>query len=248
MKYDIDIKAVVGGLTNYYAKSTTLTNDSQPVYVGNIVDRAFWYNDASGEWINTTTALIGDATPAAGTYTAPTLYGDYVDDDLNELTASQYTIGDAWYRAETTAFESLRNFLGCVEERECYRGYLPASGDTNTLKSFNVWMLTSGNSGEFEIDRLAGDNALWCSLRADASIEGVFETRQRAMNFAGAVMAWLKETNNLAETGNVEQCRLLDVPDQPAEEFVPVDGKLIRRVWRQSINLELIYKTENVFD
>ena len=246
MKYEIDIKATIGDTVNYYAKSLTQTSGDQPVYLGCVTNRAFWFDTDGGQWWNTPFDEVGDTTEGAGKYTSSTLYGTYADVDLSELVASQYVIADAWYRAESTAFESLREYVGCEEERDCFRGYMPITGDATDYKYVNVWSFSSGGSGEYDAGRLSGESALWCSLRSDATIVGLFETRERAMKFSGLVMAWLKETDNLMETDNVEQCRLTDIPDEP--EIYYTSGKIRKQYWRQTIELELIYRTENVFD
>lgn len=160
------------------------------------------------------------------------------------ITFSSYTIADAWYRAETTAFESLSTFTGCSEGNDCFRGFIPVQGDTDDYLDANVWMMTSGGS-DFDVTRTWGDNALWCSMQSNARIESVWESRQKAMEFAGLVTAWLKETNNLAQTENIEWCVLADLPDEPV--ISRTQGKNRERYWEQTINLEFTYKTETVF-
>jgi hypothetical protein len=253
MNYNVEIKTTLDGeFQNYYYQHPSETNDGQPIYYGNIADRAFWFDTATDRWWNSVTAEIGDTTDTAnvkwrGPVDVANLYGTYEDpyDGSSDLIASQYTLGDAWYRAETTAFESLKDFCGCEEERECYRGYLPIEGDTDDFKLVNVWMMTSGSSAEFDMVRVTGENPNWCSLRSDARIESLWETRQRAMEFAGMVKAWLRETDNMRETDNIEWCRLADIPLEPVEYIT--NGRTRKRYWQQTINLELIYKTENVF-
>jgi hypothetical protein len=191
------------------------------------------------------TAAIGyEPAPASDSERFGLVFHGY-DDWSGEITSSQYTIADAWYRAETYAFESFREYAGNVEERECYRGYLPQDEFGDPTEA-DVWMLTSGGSDEFDIERLSGSNAAWCSLRTDARIESIWETRKDAMEFSGLVLAWLKENNNLTEQGNIEWCRLTDIPLEP--ELYVSKGLNPRLYWRMTIPLELIYKTENVFE
>lgn len=161
------------------------------------------------------------------------------------LTLNEYVISDSWYRAETTAFDSLATYLNCTENANCFRGFLPVQGDGEDALNVDTWMMASGGSGEFDIDRLAGDGAAWCSLRADCRIDSLWETRQGAMKFAGAVMAWLKSTDNLNATGNVTWCRLTGIPAEP--EIYRTAGRNRKRYWKQEMSLELIYKTESAF-
>ena len=206
--------------------------------------------DTTGNVINpplTVWALVSGSLPI------PTLAYTAFDDGTliasgsfsGSMTFSEYTLADAWYRAETIAFDSLRDFTTYTENKDCFRGFLPYQGDTDILEMANVWMFTSGGSSEFDIDRLAADNALWCSLRVDAEIESVWTNRSDAMKWAGVVQAWLKQNDNLRETGNIEQVRLLSIPEMPEEYIVGSEQR--RRFWRQSISLEIIYRTESVF-
>jgi hypothetical protein len=244
MNYEVKIKTVEGANESYYYSDSSTTQGGETVYRGNIVARAYWYDETGASWWNTPIAEIGDTTPAAGKYSSFTLYGTYIDLNLDEIESKQYTLGDAWYRAEDTVFESLRSYAGCVEERDCFRGYMPE--DVNQLPTqANVWSINSGNSTQFEIDRLSSDNALWCSLRNNLTIESLWETREKAMRFAGMVECWLKETGNMQETDNVTWCRLLELPDQPTPE---VSGKMPGVIiWRLMISLEIIYKTESIY-
>jgi len=190
-------------------------------------------------WTNT------GAGAAALEYTVPA--NQYVGQGAwsGTITVGEYTIADAWYRAETICFESFRNYSGNEEERDCFRGYLPQNEFGDPTQA-NVWMMTSGGSAEFDIVRLAGDNASWCSLRTDARIDSIWDTRQKAMEFSGLVLAWLKENDNMTEQGNIEWCRLTDIPQEP--EIYTSKGQIPKLYWNITIPLELIYKTENVFE
>ena len=176
---------------------------------------------------------VGDSLVGAGSWTGT-------------LTSSSVVLADAWERAEATAFESLRAYTGCKENVDRYRGFLPVQGDDEAFLDSDVWMMTSGSSGDFDATRLMGDDALYCALRSDARIESIWENRADAMRFAGLVEAWLRETNNLTETGNLSWVNMVDIPPEP--EIYRTDGKVRERYWLQSINLELVYKTESVFE
>jgi hypothetical protein len=154
-------------------------------------------------------------------------------------------LADAWYRAETTVFESLLNFTGDEENDNCFRGFLPVQGDSDDFKTADIWSLTSGGSSAFDINRLVGDSQLWCSLRSDARIESLWEDRSDAIKFAGLVEAWLKETNNMKETDNVMFVNMVAIPAEPT--IYRTDGKQRKRYWQQTINLEIIYATETLY-
>ena len=247
-KYDIELRttstdAVPEALqgTRYWYDVGTQVN-GEKVYYDNATDAYAYWNDGA-DWLLTAVADV-DGTPT-----------DYFEDDgtgtltgngswSGTITASEYTIADAWYRAETAAFESLENFSGCEEGQSCFRGFLPVAGDSDAYDLVNVWQMTSGAT-DFDVSRTFGEDALWCSLQNGVRIESLWESRQRAMEFVGLVMAWLKETNNLKETGNVTWCTLSDTPAEP--EIYRTDGENRQRYWRQEIGLELTYKTETVY-
>ena len=154
---------------------------------------------------------------------------------------SEYTIGEAWETAEKSVFDSLKAWLGGTEGKDCFRGYLPFQ---NVEKKFvDVWMLTSGGTaGAFEIERTYGMSGAWCSVMQNADLEAIFENRTTAMHFAGAVMAWIKSTNNLNQIVNVNWCRLRNLPDAPKEI---IEGN--RRFWEVKIPLEMLYLTESLY-
>lgn len=158
------------------------------------------------------------------------------------LVLDEPVIGDAWYRAETAAFDSLVSFTGSTENDNCFRGFLPIMGDGTDLKYVNVWQMTSGGSGTFDMERLSGESGNWCSLRTDLRIDSIWKSRQEAMEFSGAVLAWLRSTGNMAQIENVTWCFLSEIPSEP-EEYL-TDGRNRQRYWRQAVDLELVYATE----
>ncbi len=229
-------------LGSVYWFESGVTQNGEAAYYDALQAYAYWNNGT--EWI------ISDIGDLGGTVT------DYYAQEGSELvgqgtwtgsvTINESAISDAWYRAETTAFESLSSFLGCTEGRDCFRGYEPVQGDSADLKYSNIWQMTSGGSAPFDIERLyVGSNSAWCSLRTDAVIESTWRTREEAMKFAGAVFAWLKSTNNLRETGNVKWVVLTSIPGEP--KIYRTAGKNRQRLWKQTIDLELIYKTESEY-
>lgn len=219
--------------------------NGEPVYYEPSGEYAYWYWNESAPfaWYITPVADVGayGAEYFKQSGLAMTASGTWA----GTLAITTNTISDAWYRAETTAFSSLAAFLGCVENDTCFRGFLPVMGDGTALKYVDAWQLTSGGSGTFDTDRLSGAPGNWCSLRTDVRIDSLWKTREKAMKFTGAVLAWLKNTGNLGQVGNVTWCQLSQIPPEPVEYIT--DGQNRQRYWRQTINLELIYKTETSY-
>jgi hypothetical protein len=177
-------------------------------------------------------------------YVSDSLDGAWIGADNNspDITYNENTIGESWNLAESIAYESLSDFLGNTDGVDCFRGYLPIN-DEGTLKQANVWMINSGGtSGDFDIERTYGISGNWCSELIPAEIVGVFENRTTAMNFSGAIQAWLKATNNLNQTGNVNWCHLSALPEPPEELII---GR--HRYWRIRIPLEILFLTEAVY-
>lgn len=225
--------------TKFWHDSGT-TDNGEVVYWESSGQYAYWNNGSS--WFVTPIGDVGGAGPTGGYFlvagTSLVAGGGWAGTG----SILEYSIANAWDRAEETAFESLRNFVGGTEGKDCFRGFLPVAGDGADDKLVDVWQLTSGESSEFEIDRLKGADASWCSLRSDARVESLWRNRDAAMRFAGAVTAWLQETNNLNEVGNVTWCTMASIPDEP--EIHRTDGpKNRQRYWRQTIDLELVYTT-----
>jgi hypothetical protein len=155
---------------------------------------------------------------------------------------SEYTIAESWANAEQTVFYALRDWLGCTEEVDCFRGYLPQN-EAGVRKFANVWMMTSGGAaGAFDIERTYGTNGAWCNLLINAELTGFFESRLTALHFAGAVVAFLKSPDNMNTTGLINWCFLRDLPTAPTE--VIENGK---RFWEVKIPLEILFLTEGVY-
>lgn len=231
-------------INSTYWYDTGTTENSEAVYYDTSDTYAYWYDSA--DWFISLVADVG-GTPTNYFIEAVTGTLTGTGDFSGTITIKSNVISDAWYRAETTAFESLAAFVGATEGRECFRGFLPVQGDSTDDLFVNVWQLTSGGSSAFEMDRLYGADANWCSMRTDARLESTWEEREDAMKFAGAVEAWLKSTNNLNEVGNVTWCTMLDLPAEP--EIYRTDGKKNRaRYWRQTVELEIVYKTESTYN
>lgn len=203
------------------------------------------YTNPSTDYLPSKTNWVDDE----GTPPAPTL--EYTDPSGSAFVGqgaysgtfetSENILSNAWYRAETAVFDSLLSFVGGEEGNTAFRGFLPVQGDGDDLKFVNVWQLSSGGSGAFDMSRLAGGDAAWCSLRSDMELESIWKTREEAMQFAGAVLLWLQQTNNLHDVENVDWCSLAEIPPEP--EIYRTAGTNRQRYWRQTVKLELVYAT-----
>lgn len=152
------------------------------------------------------------------------------------------TMTNAWDNAENTIFTALAAALQSRVDTDCFRGYLPITPNGEP-KYTNVWRFSSGGTGgAFDAERTYGTGGNWCSMLCNAEVTGIFVNRSRAMKFAGAVMDWLKTTNNFNATGNVTWCHLRDLPESPVEEIV---GR--KRFWSVVIPLEILYLTGGTY-
>jgi len=144
------------------------------------------------------------------------------------------TIDEAWEAADLTAFERMREAVGDSQSEGLgFRGYLPADG-------VDVWMFTSGGSGENTIYRLSGATPLYCSLWFNARVVCAYADRSAAMKWAGRVIKFLKDTNNLRNIGNVQELRLAALPAEP-ELVMQASGS---QIWSITIPMEMIFATE----
>ncbi len=152
----------------------------------------------------------------------------------------ELNISNSWSRAEKTVFDSLVAFTGSKETVNAFRGRFPTNEDGSN-KWRNVWRIESGGTaGAFPVERTYGDNGNWCNLLIDAEIEGVFKSREIAMNFASTVLAWLKSTQNMAQVGNVTWCMITGLPTAPEPE---VGIKYVD--WFVTIPLQILMLTES---
>lgn len=249
--YTLSFKTVSTGgattpadITSLYFYDTGTTENGLPVYYDTSGTYAKWSTDATHHLIT----LVADVGGTPGGYfnnTSPSDTWNGFAPWSGTFDTSTVLISDAWYRAESTVFESLRTFVGGDEGNNCFRGFLPGQGDREDLKFVNVWQVTSGGSDNFDTSRIIGNDPTWCSMRADGRIESVWKTREEAMQFAGMVEAWLVSNNNLSETGNVTWCSLSDIPGEP--ETYLTAGANRKRYWKQIIDLDIVYATEGVY-
>lgn len=233
-------------------KMTGVTVPATAGYYGQHDQTENLYKLAGSEiylWKSTVTAnkfyigatAFGDATAK---FSATTINGTWagINSGTGTPVYSEYTLGESWSAAEKIVFDSLKAFVGCTEDINCFRGYLPVNSDGKP-KFSNVWMMTSGGtSRSFPIERTYGASGAWCNMLKPVDIMGLFENRETAMHFSGAVEAWLKETNNVHQVGNVTWCHFVGLAEPP-EELI-IEGK---RYWRIKIPLEMLYLTEGVY-
>jgi hypothetical protein len=214
------------GVTTYTAANNGL----------NIPPTAFTLAPSSTATVNpATTSARFCSTALSGTWAA-------INSGSGTPVYSEYTMSEAWDTAEKTVFDSLCAFLGNDDDKDAFRGYIPIN-DEGKPKFANVWKITSGgDAGAFDASRTYGENGNWCNLMINAELEGIFENRSTAMYFAGSVMTWLAETNNMSQTGNVNWCHLRDLPGAPVEQII-----LSRRYWTIKIPLEILFLTEAVY-
>lgn len=188
----------------------------------------------------------GDPAPTL-TYTVPSsdsLLGNGTW--TGTVTVSEYTISESWNFAEQTVFDSLADYVDGTQDIDCFRGYLPINED-GQVERVNVWEIKSGNiSANYDIAGTYGGSGCWSKAYINAEIHGIFENRTNAMHFAGAVMQWLKENNNLRETSLITECHLADFPQTPEELIVDTEGAKYR-YWEVTIPLEIAYLTEGVY-
>lgn len=233
-------ESLTPNLHNKYWIETADTVNDEAVYKDANRDYGLWHDGS--KWVIT---VVDDIDGSPTNYFAEVVTDAYAGNGAwsGQIKMDSYTVSDGWRLAEDTCFDSLADFLGATEGVECFRGFLPTKAD-GELEFANVWRISSGGGASgFEIERTYGEGGNWCSVLVSGELEGVFETRDRAMRFGGSVMAWLKSTNNLHKQTNVTWCHLADLPQAPV---LTVSGR--HRVWRISVPLEILYLTESVHD
>ena len=99
---------------------------------------------------------------------------------------------------------------------------------------------SGGTASAFDAERTYGDNGNWCNILTDAEVSGVFESRMMAMNFATAVLQWLRSTDNMKQTSNITWCMLTDLPQTPEPNVF--ENQLM---WEVTIPLQILYLTES---
>ena len=230
------VPSALQGSVYWYDTGTTLNSES--IYYESTDTYAYW-NDGA-DWLITVVADV-DTTPtdkftlSGSTFTGAGAWS-------GALTLSEFTIQESWNSAERDVFESLIAFLGCTEGVNAFRGRYPTNADGN-IKYRNVWMINSGGAGgAFDAERTYGLDGNWCNVLVDAEVRGFFKTRVMAMNFASSVLAWLKHTNNMNETGSVNWCMLTDLPSPP-EPLVIGDSLQ----WEVVVPLQILYLTEGEY-
>ena len=237
--YDSDLAKWIKGIYSIYKDTTWFLTDGSIVYAAADNSRTtppatFTYvADNATLSISSTAKFISDA--ISGTWSA-------INSGIGTPVYGAYTISEAWDTAEEAVFDSLALFLGNTEDKDCFRGYIPIISD-GTYKFVNVWKITSGGgSSSYGIERTYGAAGNWCNELINAEVSGVFENRSTAMHFCNSVMAWLKSNNNLNETGTINWCRLMSLPEAPEEQIIGND-----RYWLVTVPLEILFLTEGIY-
>jgi hypothetical protein len=144
----------------------------------------------------------------------------------------------AWDLAEQTAFEKLASYLQSKPNVDCFRGYLPIDRE--------CWMFTSGGLATGPIARWWNDTPLFGTLSFKARVAAQYLDRSQCLIFASKILAFLSETSNMKQTGNVMWLRLADMPGEPTfgDEFVETDDGIVSVVlWKIEVPLELVFHT-----
>lgn len=222
-----------------YWYDTGETSKGSPIYQDS-TDTYAIYKEVS-RWTIGLAAEIGNS--PTDYYDGTTTIGDDLDGVgtwTGTITWSVYSISGAWDDAEREVFDSLVSYVGGTENSNAFRGRYPTNEDGEPAYR-NIWMINSGGAaGAFDPERTYGTNGNWCNVLIDAEIRGLFETRVMAMNFASSVLAWLKHTNNMNQTGNVTWFMLTDLP-QPPEPIII--GHSLQ--WEVVIPTQMLYLTES---
>ena len=144
----------------------------------------------------------------------------------------------SWGNADRICFEKAREYLGGTENKDCFRGFLPAGAP-------NVWMFSSGGGAETQIGRMYGDNPCFGTIRLRARFAAQYPQpeREKALIFGNTIIRMLSETTNMKNTGNVQWLRLTDMPQEPAL-FEAENGW---QFWQCIVDCELIYATTTTF-
>ena len=230
--------ALLGSIYWYDTEATSTSTDA--IYYESTDTYAYWNDGAN--WVITIVAEV-DAlvankfTLAGSTFTGAGAWS-------GTLTLSENTIQESWNKAELAVYNSLIAFLGCTDRVNAFRGHLETNEDGET-KYRNIWKIDSGGAaGAFDAERTYGDNGNWCNLLIDAGLEGYFDSRIKAMNFASCVLAWLKSNDNMKQASgtNVNWCMLTGLPEAP----VPTVG-VAQVMWTVTIPLQILFLTEGEY-
>jgi len=232
------VPAALQGSVYWY--DTEETVNSQAIYYESTDTYAMWHD--SSDWLITIVADVDTVatdkfTLSGSTYTGAGAFS-------GTLTLSENTISEAWNKAERAVFTSLISFLGCTERVNAFRGRFELN-EEGAIKYRNIWKINSGSEADaYDPERTYGDNGNWCNLFIKAELEGYFDTRVKAMNFASSVLAWLRSTDNLKTVSgsNVNWCMLDGLPEPPE----PTVG-VAQVMWTVKIPLQILYLTEGEY-
>lgn len=146
---------------------------------------------------------------------------------------------ESWTAAENTVFTALLSHFGHKEGREAWKG------DTLPDDRSNVWRISSGASNSNQlVDIMRGDTPCYVELVLKSTLEGRYDTRAGAQQWAMTVLQRLADTQagaNMQRTGNVTLFQPIDFPGEPQLiEFT--EGAM---AWHVTIECELVFRTED---
>ncbi len=142
---------------------------------------------------------------------------------------------EAWRDAERTVFEMLCKHFGSAENKDAFRGMLPAVDQAWAL-------MTGGGASERNQDRFAANGQGYASMAMTASLEYASVDRDAALVWAMKAMDFFRRQGNCRNVHNVNWFHAIDVPGEPL--WVKVNDDIA--MWRLSIKCQLIYRTDTV--
>ncbi len=144
------------------------------------------------------------------------------------------TLAEAWEIAERTAFDRLRDYTNAEERRDAWLGEMPAM-------MVNAWEFSSGGTAIEPIERTYGTNGLWCNLPLGATLTARYQHRADCLKLGGMIYAFMNETDNLHNVGEVHWLRLDGYIDAPT--FTPADAEAgTEAYWEMVVPMQLIAK------
>ena len=144
------------------------------------------------------------------------------------------TLSEAWEMAERTAFDRLRDYTNAEEQRDAWLGKMPAL-------MINAWEFSSGGTATEPIQRTYGEGGLWCNLPLMATLTARYQDRSECLKLGGKIYAFLKETNNMHDVGEVHWLRLDGYIEAPT--YTAADEELgTEAFWEMEVPMQLIAK------
>jgi len=144
------------------------------------------------------------------------------------------TLSEAWEFAEKQAFDRIRDYTNSEEGRDAWLGQMPRL-------MINAWEFSSGGTSIEPIARTYGTNGLWCNLPLRAILTARYQNRSECLKLGGKIYAFLNETDNLHDVGEVHWLRLEGYIEPPTfTEADPDEGT--EAYWEMEVPMQLIIK------